>query len=158
MIGQSDPLAAPAVGLLIAAVVVDGTKNRNDQGSYAIPIGIQFAWAFILAGGLAMLPESPRYLIAAGKDEAAQRALSRILQSAPDSEAVSEQYAEIAAAVHHVRSLGSSTYFDCFRNINRNRLRTLTGISLQALQQLSGINFIFCAFCSRSSHCPGFAS
>ncbi|BGP57312.1 hypothetical protein JCM8202_001686 [Rhodotorula sphaerocarpa] len=131
------------IGLLIAAVVVDGTKNRNDQGSYAIPIGIQFAWAFILAGGLAMLPESPRYLIAAGKDEAAQRALSRILQSPPDSEAVSEQYAEIAAAVHHVRSLGSSTYLDCFRNINRNRLRTLTGISLQALQQLSGINFIF---------------
>ncbi|GAA5971626.1 hypothetical protein JCM8115_005885 [Rhodotorula mucilaginosa] len=131
------------IGLLIAAVVVNATKDRNDQGSWAIPIGIQFAWAIILAGGLACLPESPRYLIAAGKDEAAQRALSRILQSPADSDIVAEQYAEIAAAVHHVRSLGATSYLDCFRSTNRNRLRTLTGISLQALQQLSGINFIF---------------
>merc|ERR1712093_51907 len=50
------------IGLLIAAVVVDQTKNRNDLGSYAIPIGIQFAWAIILATGLALLPESPRFL------------------------------------------------------------------------------------------------
>merc|ERR1712093_226160 len=131
------------IGLLIAAVVVDQTKNRNDLGSYAIPIGIQFAWAIILATGLALLPESPRFLIAAGKDEAAQRSLARILAAAPDSDVVAEQYAEIAASVHHVRSLGSTSYIDCFRNTNRNRLRTLTGISLQALQQLVGINFIF---------------
>ncbi|POY74762.1 hypothetical protein BMF94_2238 [Rhodotorula taiwanensis] len=131
------------IGLLIAAVVVNATKDRNDQGSYAIPIGIQFAWAIILASGLACLPESPRYLIAAGKDEAAQRALSRILAAPPDSDVVAEQYAEIAAAVHHVRSLGSTSYLDCFRSVNRNRLRTLTGIGLQALQQLTGINFIF---------------
>jgi len=153
------------IGLLIAAVVVDQTKNRNDLGSYAIPIGIQyvlflcivveqglsrvstdagltrFAWAIILATGLALLPESPRFLIAAGKDEAAQRSLARILAAAPDSDVVAEQYAEIAASVHHVRSLGSTSYIDCFRNTNRNRLRTLTGISLQALQQLVGINF-----------------
>ncbi|GAA5984612.1 hypothetical protein JCM10908_003424 [Rhodotorula pacifica] len=131
------------IGLLIAAVVVNATKDRNDIGAWAIPVGIQFAWAIILAGGLACLPESPRYLIAAGKDEAAQRALSRILQAPVDSEVVAEQYAEIAAAVHHVRSLGSTSYIDCFRSTNRNRLRTLTGISLQALQQLTGINFIF---------------
>merc|ERR1712093_86883 len=131
------------IGLLIAAVVVDQTKNRNDLGSYAIPIGIQFAWAIILATGLALLPESPRFLIAAGKDEAAQRSLARILAAAPDSDVVAEQYAEIAASVHHVRSLSSTSYIDCFRNTNRNRLRTLTGISLQALQQLVGINFIF---------------
>lgn len=149
---KADPTSpSPAVGLLIAAVVVNATKDRNDQGSWAIPIGIQFAWAIILAGGLACLPESPRYLIAAGKDEAAQRALSRILQSPADSDIVAEQYAEIAAAVHHVRSLGATSYLDCFRSTNRNRLRTLTGISLQALQQLSGINFIFCASHSLSS-------
>ncbi|GAA5915374.1 hypothetical protein JCM8208_007693 [Rhodotorula glutinis] len=131
------------IGLLIAAVVVDQTKTRNDLGSYAIPIGIQFAWAIILATGLALLPESPRFLIAAGKDEAAQRSLARILAADPDSDVVASEYAEIAASVHHVRSLGSTTYLDCFRNTNRNRLRTFIGISLQALQQLVGINFIF---------------
>ncbi|BGP42994.1 Plasma membrane low glucose sensor [Rhodotorula kratochvilovae] len=131
------------IGLLIAAVVVDQTKHRNDLGSYAIPIGIQFAWAAILATGLALLPESPRFLIAAGKDEAAQRSLARILAADPDSDVVAEQYAEIAASVHHVRSLGSTSYLDCFKNTNRNRLRSLIGIGLQMFQQLVGINFIF---------------
>ncbi|GJN93220.1 hypothetical protein Rhopal_006267-T1 [Rhodotorula paludigena] len=131
------------IGLLIAAVVVNATKDRDDMGSYSIPIGIQFAWAFILAGGLACLPESPRYLIAAGKDEAAQKSLARILQAPADSDIVAEHYAEIAASVHHVRSLGGASYIDCFKNQNRNRLRSLIGIGLQALQQLVGINFIF---------------
>lgn len=128
---------------MIAAVVVNATKDRDDMGSYSIPIGIQFAWAFILAGGLACLPESPRYLIAAGKDEAAQKSLARILQAPADSDIVAEHYAEIAASVHHVRSLGGASYIDCFKNQNRNRLRSLIGIGLQALQQLVGINFIF---------------
>ncbi|GAA5853204.1 hypothetical protein JCM8547_000241 [Rhodosporidiobolus lusitaniae] len=131
------------IGLLIASIVVQQTKDHDSLYSYGIPIGIQFIWAAILATGLALLPESPRYLIAAGKDEKAQAALSRILGCPPDSDAVAEQYAEIAASVHHVRSLGGSTYIDCFKNTNRNRLRSLTGIGLQALQQLMGINFIF---------------
>ncbi|GAA6012729.1 hypothetical protein JCM10207_005340 [Rhodosporidiobolus poonsookiae] len=131
------------IGLLIASIVVNSTKNHDSLYSYGIPIGIQFIWAAILAGGLACLPESPRYLIAAGKDEKAQAALARVLGVSPDSDAVAEQYAEIAASVHHVRSLGGSTYLDCFKNTNRNRLRSLTGIGLQAIQQLTGINFIF---------------
>ncbi|BGP19543.1 hypothetical protein JCM10213_000143 [Rhodosporidiobolus nylandii] len=131
------------IGLLMASIVVQQTKDHDSLYSYGIPIGLQFIWAAVLAGGLAFLPESPRYLIAVGKDEQAQAALARILGAAPDSEAVAEQYAEIAASVHHVRSLGGTTYIDCFRNTNRNRLRSLTGIGLQALQQLTGINFIF---------------
>ncbi|GAA6059048.1 hypothetical protein JCM10212_001273 [Sporobolomyces blumeae] len=131
------------IGLLIAAIVVDQTKDRNDLGSYAIPIGVQFAWAIILAGGLVLLPESPRWLISVGKDEKAQVALARILGVAPDSPVVAEEYAEIAAQIHHTRSLGSTSYLDCFKSTNRNRLRTFTGLGIQALQQLSGINFIF---------------
>lgn len=45
------------IGLLIAAVVANGTKDRNDALSYQIPIFLQFIWAAILAGGLALLPE-----------------------------------------------------------------------------------------------------
>ncbi|GAA5996172.1 hypothetical protein JCM5350_000491 [Sporobolomyces pararoseus] len=131
------------IGLLIAAVVVNATKDRNDLGSYAIPIGIQFAWAAILAAGLGFLPESPRWLISAGKDEQAQVALARILGVDVDSPQVAEEYAEIASQIHHTRSLGSTSYLDCFKSQNRNRLRTFTGLGIQALQQLSGINFIF---------------
>jgi hypothetical protein len=34
------------IGLLIAAVVVNGTKDMEGAASYRIPIGLQFIWAF----------------------------------------------------------------------------------------------------------------
>jgi MFS family permease len=44
----------------------------------------------------------------------------------------------------HEEELGSGSYLDCFRATdNRIRFRTLSGIFLQAWQQLTGINFIF---------------
>lgn len=42
---------AITIGLFLAAIVNNFTKDRNDTGSYRIPIGIQFAWALILVGG-----------------------------------------------------------------------------------------------------------
>ena len=132
------------IGLLIAAVVVNGTKDINNANCFRIPIGIQFVWAAILATGLALFPESPRYLIMKGHEEKAQRALSRILGQPVDSPEVMEEYAEIASNLHHERALGATSYLDCFRNNEgRNGLRMWTGIGVQALQQLTGVNFIF---------------
>ncbi|GAA6020446.1 hypothetical protein JCM11491_000249 [Sporobolomyces phaffii] len=132
------------IGLLIAAIVVNGTKDINSRASFQIPIGLQFIWGAILIIGLAILPESPRWLLLKGRDEKARRALSRVLRAPPDSTEVNEELAEIAANIHHERSLGTATYIDCFRSgPGRNALRTWTGIGLQALQQLTGINFIF---------------
>jgi MFS transporter, SP family, sugar:H+ symporter len=45
------------IGLLLAAVFNNATKNRPNHSSYRLPIGIQFIWAVILAGGMAVLPE-----------------------------------------------------------------------------------------------------
>ncbi|GAA5851648.1 hypothetical protein JCM3766R1_002015 [Sporobolomyces carnicolor] len=132
------------IGLLIASIVVNGTKGYSGKSSYQIPIGIQFIWAAILGIGLFILPESPRWLLLKGRDEDARRALARIFKADPDSQEVNEELAEIAANIHHERSLGTATYLDCFKGgPGRNRLRTLTGMGLQALQQLTGINFIF---------------
>jgi MFS transporter, SP family, sugar:H+ symporter len=51
---------AITIGLFIAAIVNNSTKNRNDTGSYRIPIAVQFAWAIILVAGMLVLPETPR--------------------------------------------------------------------------------------------------
>lgn len=132
------------IGLLIAAIVVNGTKDMTSRAAYQIPIGLQFIWGMILVVGLAILPESPRWLLLKGRDEKARRALARVLRADPDSAEVNEELAEIAANIHHERSLGTATYLDCFKGgPGRNGLRTWTGIGLQALQQLTGINFIF---------------
>jgi hypothetical protein len=117
----------------------------DNRAAFQIPIGLQFIWGAILVIGLAILPESPRYLLMKGRDEKARKALSRVLRADPDSAMVNEELAEIAANIHHERSLGNASYIDCFRGgPGRNATRTWTGIGLQALQQLTGINFIFC--------------
>ena len=88
--------------------------------------------------------QSPRWLIKNHRDADAARALSR-LTSLPenDSEVVFE-LEEIRLNLKHEEEIGESSYIDCFRaSDNRIRFRTLTGIFLQAWQQLTGINFIF---------------
>jgi hypothetical protein len=52
-------------------------------------------------------------------------------------------------------SLGKSTYADCFKGTLGKRL--LTGCLLQSLQQLTGVNFIFCKLLQApSSYIPFF--
>jgi MFS family permease len=45
------------LGILLANCVAYATANRNDTGSYRIPVGIQFLWALILGIGLFILRE-----------------------------------------------------------------------------------------------------
>lgn len=132
---------AITVGLLLAAIVNNATKNRTDTGSYRIPIAVQFAWALILVGGMLVLPETPRYLIRSGKPEKAAHSLSKLRRLPADHAAIRDELGEIQANHEYELGLGKATYLDCFRG---NMLkRQLTGCGLQALQQLTGINFIF---------------
>ena len=60
---------AITIGLFLAAIVNYSTRNRNDTGSYRIPIAVQFAWSVIICVGLFFLPETPRFLIKQDKYE-----------------------------------------------------------------------------------------
>lgn len=46
-------------GILFANCVTFSTQDRNDTGSYRIPISVQFLWALILGVGLYLLRELP---------------------------------------------------------------------------------------------------
>ena len=132
---------AITIGLLLAAIVNNATKNRNDTGSYRIPIAIQFAWAIIMVTGCLFLPETPRYCIKKGNPENAARSLSKLRRLDVEHPALLEELAEITANHEYELSLGKATYIDCFRGNLGKRLAT--GCLLQALQQLTGVNFIF---------------
>jgi len=132
---------AITIGLLIAAVVLNCTKGRNDTGSYRIPIGVQFAFSIILWIGMWILPETPRYLIKKGNNAAAAKSLSRLRHLPVDHPALLEELAEIQANHEYEMSIGTASYLACFKPPIRKR--QLTGIALQSLQQLTGVNFIF---------------
>jgi MFS family permease len=132
---------AITIGLLLAACANEGQKDKPDASGYRLVISIQFIWAAILAGGMCFLPESPRYLIKKGQYDLARRNLGRVLRADVDSAEVKAEYDEIEANLRHEQSVGQTSYLDCFKNgPGHNRARVLTGIFLQAWQQLTGIN------------------
>lgn len=132
---------AITIGILIAAVVDHSTADRYDTGSYRIPIAVQFAWALILFFGMLLLPETPRMYIKRGRPERAAKSLSTLRRLDVDHPALVEELAEITANHEYELTLGKATYLDCFKGSIGKRL--MTGCFLQALQQLTGVNFIF---------------
>jgi SP family sugar:H+ symporter-like MFS transporter len=133
---------AITIGLLLAAVVNNSSKDRYDTGSYRIPVAVQFAWSLVLFVGMAILPETPRFLIRQGRLDKAANALGRLRRLPEDHPAVKSELAEIKAVHDFETRLGEhSSYLDCFRPPVLKR--QLTGMGVQALQQLAGVNFIF---------------
>lgn len=53
---------AITIGLFLAAIVNNATKNRQDSGSYRIPIAVQFAWSIILVGGYVLFFKAINYV------------------------------------------------------------------------------------------------
>ncbi|KAJ4139721.1 hypothetical protein NW768_001064 [Fusarium equiseti] len=140
------------IGLLLAACIVYGTEKYYSMKSYQIPIGIQFPWAVILAGGLFFLPDSPRYFVKRGQIEKAVDALSRVRGQPKDSKYVQSEIAEIIANEEYERQMiPSTTWFgswaNCFKGSlwdgKSNLRRTILGTSMQMMQQWTGVNFIF---------------
>ncbi|KAF7853413.1 hypothetical protein EAF04_010706 [Stromatinia cepivora] len=140
------------IGILLANCVVYATHNRTDTGSYRIPIAVQFLWAIILAGGLFILPESPRYYVKKGRLEEAAKSLSDVRGQPIESEYIQDELAEIIANNEYELSVVPQTSYisqwtNCFKGSmfdgSSNVRRTFTGITLQCMQQFTGINFIF---------------
>lgn len=140
------------IGLLLASAVDYGTQNRNDSGSYRIPIALQMLWALILGVGLFVLPESPRYFVKKGQLDRAATVLGRLRGHSVESEYIQDELAEIIANHEYEMSVAPeggywSTWTTCFRGSlfksSSNLRRTILGTSLQMMQQWTGVNFVF---------------
>jgi sugar porter (SP) family MFS transporter len=130
------------MGLLAAAIVNILTYKLPSAAAYRIPIGLQLTWAIVLALGLLVLPETPRYLIKRGLRDAAALSLSRLRRLDITHPALVEELAEIQANHEYEMALGPDTYKDILFGEPHLGRRTLTGCGLQMLQQLTGVNFI----------------
>jgi MFS family permease len=134
------------VGLLLAAVVDQSTKDEMSTRSYRIPMAIQFVWAFILGTGLFFLPESPRYYVMKDRYDAALRSLSVLRGQPVDSEYVKQEASELVASYRFELENMQSGWLDCFRGGLRgshsNLRRVILGMALQMMQQWTGVNFI----------------
>ncbi|PQE03323.1 glucose transporter rco-3 protein [Rutstroemia sp. NJR-2017a BBW] len=125
-------------GILLAGVVNIFTQSIEGPNAFRIPLSIQFVWAGVLFLGLALLPETPRYLIKQNQHHAAALSLSRLRRLDITHPALIEELAEIEANHAYELSLGPSTYKDIFLGSPHLGRRLLTGCALQMLQQLTG--------------------
>lgn len=130
------------MGLLAASTVNIFTYKMQSAAAYRIPMGLQLIWAVVLALGLLVLPETPRYLIKRGYKDAAALSLSRLRRLDITHPALIEELAEIQANHEYEMALGPDTYKDILFGEPHLGRRTLTGCGLQMLQQLTGVNFI----------------
>lgn len=132
------------VGLLLSSAVNYGTQHYDHSGSYRIPIGLQMAWALILALGLFLLPESPRFFVKKGRLDRAAATLARLRDQPVDSAYIQDELAEIVAN-HEVEmsAIPNGNYFQAWFNCFRGSIfegksylrRTVLGTSLQMMQQ-----------------------
>lgn len=138
---------AITIGIMLASCVGYATKNRMDTGAFRVPIGIQILWAIVLAAGLLMLPESPRYFVKKGRADKAIDSLSRLRGRPTSDDLLQDELAEIMANYEYEKQVGEVTWLGCFSggitNRSSNVRKVFIGTALQMFQQFTGINFIF---------------
>jgi MFS transporter, SP family, general alpha glucoside:H+ symporter len=110
-----------AIGQFISAGVLKSFLNRPDSWSYKIPFALQWLWPpFLLLSGWFM-PESPWWLVRAGRHEEAERMLKRLTVGEQNSNT-----RQTIAMMVHTNEIekeveAGTSFLDCFKGTNRRR-------------------------------------
>jgi len=129
-------------GIFVADAINFGTEKRADSGSWRIPMGVGFIWPLILGIGMLAFPESPRYAFRNGRMDEACTTLAKFYGVSENHRVVQRELAEIKEKHDLEVSLGKRPWIELLTG-PRMAYRTMLGITLQALQQLTGANFFF---------------
>ncbi|KIY64429.1 general substrate transporter [Cylindrobasidium torrendii FP15055 ss-10] len=147
-------------GILLAYCISIGSRELNNSGQWRLVIGLGFTWPTILAIFIQTMPESPRWLASKGRDEKARRSIARVrgvtgtsrfgrvtkqedeLKSRWDG-LVDRELAEMHNTIKAESQSANGTWADCFNPKDKVLYRTLLGMAIQTLQQLTGANYFF---------------
>ena len=130
-------------GIFLGYCTNYGTKNYSNSVQWRVPLGLCFAWALFMIGGMTFVPESPRYLIEVGRVEEARRSIAISNKVSPDDPAVTFEVENVQAAVEAERLAGSASWGELFSTKTKVFQRLIMGIMIQSLQQLTGDNYFF---------------
>lgn len=127
-----------AVGQLLSNAVVKAFGERTDAWAYKGGFSTQLFFVLFLVVFLPFLPESPWYLVRAGKKEQAIKTIKKLYGK--DYDAESQILAMEATIAEESAILSEQRLVDCFRGTNLLRTGISTGVFL--CQHLVGIIFV----------------
>ncbi|EEB08657.1 hexose transporter Ght8 [Schizosaccharomyces japonicus yFS275] len=129
------------MGIFIAACINMGTHKLQRTAQWRVSIGINLLWGLIMLFGIMYLPESPRYLIAIGKDDEALQVMSKNNDLPVGDEVIQAEYHIIKSDCEAELAGGPCTWSEVFSK--KIRYRTFLGIAVMGFQQLTGANYYF---------------
>ncbi|KAI0110886.1 putative sugar transporter [Nemania sp. FL0031] len=118
-----------------------GLAFRDGALQWRLPLVIQLFFPFIIFPIAPFVPESPRWLLLVGRDDAAKLVLARLNDALVTDESVVADYNSIKASMRLER-LHQVPLIDVLRNRDKtqNLRRLILSSGTQFMQQFSGIN------------------
>jgi SP family sugar:H+ symporter-like MFS transporter len=131
------------LGIFVAYCINFGTEAQRNSNAWKIPMGVGFIWSFLMMVGILFLEESPRWEYRQGKVDSARRTIALSYGVTEDHPHVRTEIQEIETKLEAERAGGDHhPWYEIFTG-PRMMYRTLLGITLQMLQQLTGANYFF---------------
>jgi SP family sugar:H+ symporter-like MFS transporter len=131
------------LGIFLSYIVNLGTNTIQSTASWRITMGIGFAWSLILGIGTLFLPESPRFAYCRGRFEEARIVMSQLYGVSQNHRVVAQEMQEMEEKfIEEKTTAGPAPWYEVFTG-PRMFYRTMLGIVVQSLQQLTGANFLF---------------
>lgn len=132
------------LGIFLGYCTTYGTYHGySDSRQWRIPLGLSFAWALLMILGMVFTPESPRYLIEAGRLDEAKASLAKVNRTDVDSDFIKNEMDILVAAIELEQSAGNASWGELFTGKPKIFYRLVVGVVLQSLQQLTGDNYFF---------------
>ncbi|KAK4612339.1 High-affinity fructose transporter ght6 [Fulvia fulva] len=130
------------IGILIAYLINFGTEVIEGSASWRIPVAISYFWAAVLGFGILFFPETPRHEFRHGAVDSAAKSIAAFYGVSPRHKVVKKQLQEMQEKLAIEQEGGEHSFWEVFTG-PRMLYRTLLGMSIQALQQMTGANFFF---------------
>ena len=136
--------------MTLSSVITRFTSTYTSRLSYQIPLIVLMTMPAILFVLVQFCPESPRWLIARGKDDEARVSLKRLRGPSFTNIEIAEEFAAMQAhhEAEHAAGKEKPAFMDLFRGIDRRR----TVLSLCAVSMHAGSGSQFLINYGISSH------